>query len=172
LHWREQRRKILIMTRYKLLKARAAAGDANAMAALEKRREYDRRYRRAHPEKGREYSRRYDKKHPEKKREYSRRYRRAHLEEVRERNRRRRYSITQGTFDSMLLAQGGCCAICAQPPNGKGLGVDHDHNNGTVRGLLCDKCNTAIGLLNDDPGLLSTALAYLKKSLALAHKKA
>lgn len=65
----------------------------------------------------------------------------------------------------MVASQGGVCRICAnKPPNGKRLCVDHDHETGAVRGLLCQKCNTAIGMLNDDPALVERALDYLRHS--------
>lgn len=49
--------------------------------------------------------------------------------------------------------------------NVRNLAVDHCHENGHVRGLLCSSCNTAIGLLRDDPAILRSAIAYLEKHL-------
>ncbi|MFC5359558.1 endonuclease VII domain-containing protein [Azospirillum himalayense] len=63
----------------------------------------------------------------------------------------------------MLVAQGGVCAICRLVPEGN-LHVDHSHTTGCVRGLLCRKCNTAIGLLQDDPQILKEAAIYLTRS--------
>jgi hypothetical protein len=59
----------------------------------------------------------------------------------------------------MISEQDGCCAICRKVP--KAFWVDHCHNSKTVRGLLCSGCNTAIGLLKDDPELIGTALNYV-----------
>ncbi len=73
-----------------------------------------------------------------------------------------RYGISLKEYNSILSKQNGKCAICGG--NGKKkLAVDHDHNNGRVRGLLCVRCNTAIGALNDDIGFLQRAIEYIIK---------
>lgn len=60
---------------------------------------------------------------------------------------RSRYGITVADYDAMLSAQNGLCAICDQPStNGKRLHVDHNHETGKVRGLLCTSCNFRLGL--------------------------
>jgi hypothetical protein len=61
----------------------------------------------------------------------------------------------------MYESQGGVCAICSKHQERRPLNVDHCHNTGTIRGLLCDKCNMAIGLLEDDATLLRKAQEYL-----------
>lgn len=64
----------------------------------------------------------------------------------------------------MLAAQGGVCAICGETnASGRDLSVDHDHETGEIRQLLCSNCNTGIGLLKDNPELLIKASAYLMK---------
>jgi hypothetical protein len=67
-------------------------------------------------------------------------------------------------YGTLLAAQGGICAICGGPPTGMGKSyhVDHDHETGIVRGLLCSNCNTALGLLGDDPSRLAAAIRYLQ----------
>lgn len=73
------------------------------------------------------------------------------------------YGVTIERFDAMLAAQGGACAICHSPPVGKKqLGVDHCHETGRVRALLCSSCNVGMGSLKDDPGLLRAAADYLE----------
>jgi len=81
----------------------------------------------------------------------------------------RKYGLTASEYDDMMAEQGDLCAICGNPEtclgnNGevKMLAVDHNHDTGEVRGLLCNNCNRAIGLLGDDPQLLLKAVAYLK----------
>lgn len=70
------------------------------------------------------------------------------------------YGITLDDYEALLTAQGGVCAICRQP-SVKNLHVDHDHATDAIRGLLCANCNTALGLLADDPARLLDAVAYL-----------
>lgn len=53
------------------------------------------------------------------------------------------------------------CAICGREPGSRRLHVDHCHETGLIRGLLCSRCNSGIGLLRDDPELLKTAYNYL-----------
>ncbi len=75
-----------------------------------------------------------------------------------------KYDITQDDYDSMLLLQGGTCAICNRPcQTGKTLAVDHCHTTGKIRELLCQLCNTALGKFKDSPELLSSAITYLRK---------
>lgn len=60
---------------------------------------------------------------------------------------RRLYGITLEQFVMLCDAQGGACAICGKPPDGgKRLAVDHCHNTGVVRALLCIPCNAAVGI--------------------------
>lgn len=73
-------------------------------------------------------------------------------------SRRALYGMDPGDFDLMVAAQSGVCAICAKP---RRLHVDHDHETGNVRGLLCSNCNTALGLLGEEVDVLIAALAYL-----------
>ncbi len=66
-------------------------------------------------------------------------------------------------LDAMVLAQHGVCAICQTAP---AIHVDHDHATGAVRGLLCFRCNAALGQLADDPLVLRRAARYLERSTA------
>ena len=59
----------------------------------------------------------------------------------------------------MLDQQGGVCAICNMEH--ESYHVDHDHVTGRIRGILCFKCNNALGLFQDDPDRLQAALGYL-----------
>lgn len=86
------------------------------------------------------------------------------------------YGITESQYDAMREAQGDRCAVCADTfttATGKGHPhVDHDHRccpgrkscGKCVRGLLCHRCNTALGLLKDDLGTLTAAMAYLVRT--------
>lgn len=74
-----------------------------------------------------------------------------------------RFGIGREEYDAMLAAQDGRCAICRiDKPGGRGeFHVDHDHVTGAVRGLLCTRCNSGLGLFRDDPRLLEAAVRYL-----------
>ena len=86
---------------------------------------------------------------------------------VRENWFRSQYGISVADYDRMLAEQGGKCAACARPPTGAGvdgvLHVDHDHETGEVRGLLCGPCNKALGILRDDPNEIWNLLLYARR---------
>jgi tRNA(Ile2) C34 agmatinyltransferase TiaS len=75
------------------------------------------------------------------------------------------YGITVEQFNEMLERQNGVCAICGEDNSrfGKRLAIDHDHDTGVVRGLLCNSCNGALGLFKDDEATLLKALDYIQK---------
>jgi hypothetical protein len=76
-----------------------------------------------------------------------------------------RYGITLDDYANMLESQGGGCAICgAEPGKGRVLDVDHCHDEGHVRGLLCRSCNLCLGRMKDDPSMLRKAADYLENS--------
>ena len=99
----------------------------------------------------------WQKQNCDKSREINRRYK-----------RKRAYGLTATGYSDLLTKQDGVCAICNQPETAKRRGtlmtlaVDHDHYTGIVRGLLCQRCNRAIGLLHDDYDILDKAAAYLR----------
>lgn len=76
---------------------------------------------------------------------------------------KRWYGLTEEDLAALLVNQNGGCAICgALEGPGIRLVVDHCHAIGTVRGLLCDPCNTALGCFKDDVSRLRRAAAYLQ----------
>lgn len=81
---------------------------------------------------------------------------------TRRNNLKRKFAMTVDRYEAMLLSQSGCCAICLGTNGGRRLAVDHCHASGEVRGLLCTRCNTGIGLFADKEYLLSAAIAYLQ----------
>ena len=116
-----------------------------------------------------------------KKREYNNKNRdsinakaKAYRDEDPDRNKNRKlkyyYSITFEQYSKMLKSQNYKCAICnGANPDGKDLFVDHDHNccpggrscGQCVRGLLCNRCNWAIGAMNDNPDNFDRAKEYI-----------
>jgi Zn finger protein HypA/HybF involved in hydrogenase expression len=95
-----------------------------------------------------------------------RQYNREHAKRYRKRRRevhlRRMYGISQAEFDAMASRQGGQCAACGIQPS-EGLVVDHDHDTGAVRELLCQRCNKVLGLIRDDPELAQQLITYLRR---------
>ena len=78
---------------------------------------------------------------------------------------RRTYGLTADEIDAMLAAQGGACAIChAVPKRLASMHLDHDHEAGHLRGLLCLSCNQGIGKFRDSPALLRAAADYLERT--------
>lgn len=79
------------------------------------------------------------------------------------RARLKSYGLTEAEYERMWVEQLGVCAICHRPdPTHQNLVVDHDHETGLVRGLLCHPCNTALGIVRDDPEHLTRMVSYLE----------
>lgn len=72
-----------------------------------------------------------------------------------------RFGFDIETYDEILDIQGGGCAICGQQDEDEYLHVDHDHETGRVRGLLCGPCNRGLGLFADSQERLVKAAGYL-----------
>lgn len=79
---------------------------------------------------------------------------------------RRYYGIDLEEYNKIFAKQFGCCAICLkhQASFNKRLSVDHNHETGQIRGLLCFHCNTGLGHFKDQPGVLISAINYLKQT--------
>lgn len=142
----------------------------------EKCREYQRKYRKNNLLKVRASSRSYEIRNPHKKA--------AWIENNKDRVLRTKkrfyqknkskwvaqnlkiYGLTVIQFSQMLEQQNGLCAICRNGSNHKKLQVDHDHATGKVRALLCNSCNTALGLAKDDINRLKSFIQYLERHSA------
>lgn len=76
-----------------------------------------------------------------------------------------KFGLRESEFDLMLDKQGGGCWICGvkQEKTNKSLCIDHDHKTGDIRGILCSKCNTGLGMFNDSALSLKKAIRYLEK---------
>lgn len=79
----------------------------------------------------------------------------------------KRYQMSESDMRAMLHSQGGLCACCGgdTPGHKHGWFIDHDHNTGAVRGILCHGCNLGLGGFNDSPAKLQSAIRYLERSL-------
>ncbi len=79
-------------------------------------------------------------------------------------NHLKQYGLTPESYQEMVDAQNGVCWICQKPEkNGNNLSVDHCHDSGQIRGLLCRGCNMGIAGLKHDKNLLLVAIRYLKQ---------
>lgn len=75
------------------------------------------------------------------------------------------FGITLAEYNCLFALQKGCCAICLrhQSEFKKGLAVDHCHETGKIRDLLCSRCNPLLGLAKDSIDVLEKAIAYLRR---------
>jgi hypothetical protein len=107
-------------------------------------------------------------------RAHTRRWRDANFDRYTENHRQYRltkYRLSPDKYAALHEAQGGLCAICREPETRvvrgarepSRLAVDHHHQTGEVRGLLCWRCNTAIGNFRDNPAFLRAGIAYLER---------
>lgn len=88
------------------------------------------------------------------------------LKERQDYYRRWKYDVAPEEYESKLKEQDGRCAICLvnftkRPPH-----LDHDHETGSFRGILCSGCNTGLGLFKDDPVSLRRAIAYIERGMS------
>jgi len=108
----------------------------------------------------------------EKQKEYNRAFRLRHGARLRAKARlprvyAKKYGITEQHFYAMVAIQNNRCAICRNPQRKGTLDIDHDHDTGAVRSLLCRRCNIGLGHFLHSPVLLTTAAMYLT-----SHQKA
>lgn len=141
-----------------------------AKANPEKTRASNEAWRKANPERRKEIERASKKKNEKKVKNTARTYREQpkNKRSRRDTDLKRKYGIDHQEFDRMVVEQNGTCACCGGPPSkNKGgsfvLHVDHDHETGNVRDLLCGPCNKALGLLRDSSKMANLAYIYLKK---------
>jgi len=100
---------------------------------------------------------------------YARQWRKNNPEKDKNNNLKKQYGITLGDYDAMARTQNGLCAICNNPEYSldkdggpRMMAVDHCHETGKVRALLCARCNKALGAFKDSPELLRKAALYIE----------
>ena len=132
----------------------------------EQRREYAKQYYKANKEKMKEQSRAaYFKNHEDnkkKRREKAIDHSEAYSKWGRGYRIRKDYGITEEEYEARIAAQGCKCAICQEPlDNPKTTHLDHNHETGQLRGVLCISCNHGLGKFKDRTDLLEAAIEYL-----------
>ena len=121
-------------------------------------------YNRAHRVEKSEYNKKYRQKHRTKLIKQQKEYRRTEEGKLtcRKRDLKKSFGITLEQYDKMAENQGGICAICGNINiNGHRLCVDHDHETGKIRALLCDHCNHLLGCAKENVTILQSAINYL-----------
>lgn len=144
------------------------------------RKEKVKKWRRSNPARAKEIAKISRSKNPEKSRaranEWHKKNRGRHLaymanrrlhfsDEIASAKLKAAFGITLDEYNQMLKSQSFMCAICGkhQNENGKRLAVDHCHKTLKVRGLLCSKCNQAIGLFSENISVIQSAIQYIQK---------
>jgi len=88
-------------------------------------------------------------------------YRRGHINRVT--MLKHRYNLSLEYWNALLEKQNGVCGICKETPNlPEDLKVDHDHETGKIRGLLCNSCNIGLGSFKDNTDSLKNAVSYIE----------
>ena len=119
-----------------------------------------------------ERKRKWKQENPERhkawRKEYMKEWRKKNPDKVKAQDRRvdlkRKYGLTVDQYDAILRKQGGVCAICGEHEGSVTMPVDHNHETGAVRGILCGPCNRGLGQFKDDPERLKKALRYLRRT--------
>lgn len=165
-YYREHARKKYRENRDKILARNKAWREANPETVKARQREYHKKHNQ-NPENV--------KKRKERSAAWYQENKAVYLQKSRESRLKCQYGVDAARFDAMMRKQDGKCAICRSGPNswhGR-LVVDHCHQTGVVRGLLCDKCNVGISRLGD--GTVETLLAairYIEQSQTRERKSA
>lgn len=114
-------------------------------------------------EKARQRAKEWSRNNPEKKRQHSLNWKKRNIDSVKEKgfayHINKTYGLTVEQYDQIFQNQSGCCAICNK---NKKLWIDHDHNTGNVRGLLCPSCNTLVGYIETHIDLIEKTVEYIK----------
>lgn len=99
-------------------------------------------------------------------RESSRAYGRRNIKKIVDRFKVRVYGVEPEEFNALLAKQNNLCASCDDvlKLDNRSTHLDHNHKTGKIRGILCHKCNTGLGLFNDDIVRLQKAIEYLRKT--------
>jgi len=131
----------------------------------------NKKYRAAHTEETKLKNKLYRENHKEEIKEYRCSHVEYHRTKRRECHLKHQYNLSQEEYEALVNFQKGVCAICGKEETAvdpryktvRKMAVDHDHETGKVRGLLCSRCNKGIGAMEDSPELLLKAVVYLER---------
>lgn len=107
--------------------------------------------------------RQYYKDHEQEIKDQSRQYQRDNALYI----QLKRKGLTLDDYNRVVQEHSDVCDICGGPPDGRWstFTLDHCHNTGVLRGLLCSKCNRGLGFFKDNPELLKRAIQYLTRGM-------
>ena len=123
-------------------------------------------WREANKEHRKQTKSKWDADNREHRKEYNKEYKTKNPEYFKRKHLSYSYGISLEEYDRMLHNQNCRCAVCgkhAEETQRKRLFVDHSHATGKIRALLCQQCNTAIGMVNEDTDVLFALVAYLNE---------
>lgn len=135
--------------------------------------EYQREWRRANPDRSVRYTLAYRDRNGEKVRSYQRERAARVRREDPEKHRTiftkanlakycKAVGITVEEYEAVKTEQNNLCFLCGDPPKRSRLSLDHNHDTGKFRALLCTNCNTGLGMFRDNPELLRKAAEYVE----------
>jgi len=130
----------------------------------EAREKYHQEYYRKNKKKLDAYKQQWKEENPDKAKQHQSTYADKSKEKRQIWQREYRYGLSHDVFTRMLNEQSSSCKICERSFEGTKVFVDHCHATGSVRGLLCPSCNTALGLIKDDLLWLKRAKTYLTEN--------
>ena len=128
--------------------------------------EYGKLWNAANKELKKELKKKWDSENVEHRKEYAKKFNVMRPDYHKEKHLAYAYGLSIEEYEKMRLAQNCRCAVCGkheQDTHRKRLFVDHDHSTGKIRALLCQQCNTALGMVNDDKDVLFALVGYLEE---------
>ena len=126
--------------------------------------EWQKDYYQKNKDKIKERIKEYSLKNKDKIKERSKDYRLKNKNKITGRRLLRDYSLSLSDYNSLLEEQNNVCKVCLVKPKKRKLFVDHCHSTGEVRGLLCHKCNSALGFLQEDVNIMRNLIEYKLES--------
>jgi len=106
--------------------------------------------------------REWSEQHADRKKQYDANYKVKRDPDYNKIRSLKRYGMTPDDYDLLLNKQNGVCAICGKEPGKRRFAIDHDHNTGTIRGLLCFRCNFGLTYFSENHVILHKASKYLE----------